>query len=185
MVHKLCRSERIGKFTQLEGWYSNIGTYEYAVPESSTEQNIELFHVLKLKYIDPSGNFALYKCLQFQSQAVYDILTAAGDTSSSQLTSIQGVVASYDRDYGQIKLEIVDMDDKTIYRCIGKGKTFRGTIVEFGVNTAATNDVALRGGFVGGFTLKKLDVAPVGYESLNFDAAYTTQYQFEYPVGDN
>ena len=185
MVHKLNKCERIGKFTQLEGWYSNIGSYEYAAPLNSTKLNIELFHVLKLKYIDPSGNFALYKCLQFQSQAVYDILTAAGDTSSSQFTSIQGVVASYDRDYGQIKLEIVDMDDKTIFSCMGKCKKFRGTLVEFGVNTAAPNDGALRGGFVGGFTLKKLDVAPVGYESLNFDAAYTTQYQFEYHVGDN
>jgi len=182
MVHKLSKSERIGKFTQLEGWYYNKGTYEYAIPENGTK-NIELFNVLKLKYIDPAGNFALYKCLQFLSQTVFDNLTGAGATIST--ITIQGVVASYDRNHGQIKLEIVDMDDKTIWTCTGNGKKFRGTIVEFGVNTAATNDFALRGGIVGGFTLKKLYVVPVGFESFNFDVAYKTRYDIVYPLGDN
>jgi len=182
MVHKLSKSERIGKFTQLEGWHYNKGTYEYAAPENSTKQN-ERFNVLKLKYIDPAGNFALYKCLQIISQEILDNLTSAGATTSN--TSLQGAVASYDRNTGKIKLEIVDMDDKTIATCTGNGKKFRGTVVEFGVNTAATNDVALRGGFVGGFTLDKLDVAPTGFESFNFDVAYKTRYDIVYPLGDN
>ena len=182
MVHKLCKCERIDKFTQLEGWHSIESKLEYAVPENSTK-TFESLHFYKLKYVDASGNFALYKCLQFIPQEVLDNLTAAGATSST--TKLKGVVASYDRNTGKIKLEIVSMDDKNIWTCTGNGKKFRGTVLEFGVNTAATNDGALFGGLVGGFTLKKLDVAPAGFESLNFDAAYTTQYNISYPLGDN
>ena len=183
MVHKLCRSERIEKFTQLEGWFSVITTYEYAVPENSTKKFKTSFNLLKLKYIDPSGNFALYKCLRIFSQAVLDNLTAAGATTST--TGLQGVVASYNRNTGKIKMEVVAMDDKHMFTLTGNGKKFRGTIVEFGVNTAATNDVALRGGFVGSITLDKLDVAPTGYESLNFDVVYKARHDIIYPAGDN
>ena len=182
MVHKLSRSRRIEKFTQLEGWHSYKGTYEYAVPENSTTP-FESLLVYKLKYIDIACNFALYKCLQIRSQAVLDNITAVGATTSNM--SLQGVVASYDRNTGQIKMEIVDMDDKTIATCIGNGKKFRGTVVEFGLNTAATNDVALRGGFVGGMTSEKLYVAPTGFENFNFDVAYKTKYDIVYPLGDN
>ena len=185
MVHKLSRFRRIEKFTQLEGWHSNKGTYEYAAPENSTKQNMEVFHILKLKYIDPAGNYALYKSLQVMSQTVFDNVTGVGATIPSTTVSIQGVVASYDRNTGKIKMEIVDMDDKSMFSCTGNGKKFRGTIVEFGVNTAATNDVALRGGCVGGFTLEKLYVAPTGFESFNFDVVYKNQYDFSYPLGDN
>ena len=155
---------------------------EYAVPENSTK-TFESLHFYKLKYVDASGNFALYKCLQFIPQEVLDNLTAAGATSST--TKLKGVVASYDRNTGKIKLEIVSMDDKNIATYTGNGKKFRGTFHEFGVNTAATNDGALFGGFVGGFTLKKLEIVPVGYESLNFDVAYKARYDFSYPLGDN
>jgi len=182
MVHKLSKSRRIEKFTQLEGWFFKNSTLEYAIPENGTKQN-ETFNVLKLKYIDPSGNFALYKGLQVKSQAAVDNLTSAGATTST--VGLRGFVASYDRNTGQIKLEIVSMDDKHISTCTGNGKKFRGTVVEFGLNTAATNDVALRGGFVGGSTLKKLDVAPPGYENFNFDAAYKARYDIVYPLGDN
>ena len=182
MVHKLCRSERIEKFTQLEGWFSIESKLEYAVPENSTK-TFESLHFYKLKYVDASGNFALYKCLQFIPQTVVADITGAGATSST--TKLKGVVASYDRNTGKIKLEIVSMDDKNIWTCTGNGKKFRGTGVEFGVNTAAKNDVALRGGFVGSLTLKKLDVAPVGLESFNFDAVYKAQYDIVYPAGDN
>jgi hypothetical protein len=183
MVHKLCRSERIGKFTQLEGWFSSIATYEYSIPENSTKQNQETFNILKLKYIDPAGYYALYKGLRFKSQAMLDNVNSAGATTST--IALKGLVASYDRNTGQIKLEIVAMDDKAIWTCIGNGKKFRGTGVEFGVNTAATNDVALRGGFVAGFTLNKLNVVPVGFESFNFDLVYKNQYDSVYPLGDN
>jgi hypothetical protein len=182
MVHKLNKSERIGKFTQLEGWFSTKLSFEYAVPENSSK-NVNPFNILKLKYIDPAGNFALYKCVQIFSQEMLDNLTAAGATTS--IIIIRGGVASYDRNTGKIKLELVAMDDKHTMTLTGKGKTFRGTIVEFGVNTAATNDVALRGGFVGGVTLDKLDVAPTGYENFNFDVAYKTKYDLTYPYGDN
>jgi hypothetical protein len=77
------------------------------------------------------------------------------------------------------------MDDKNIWTCTGNGKKFRGTAVEFSVNTAATNDGALFGGFVCGLTLDKLNVAPTGFENFNFDVAYKTQYDFSYPAGDN
>ena len=182
MVHKLSKSERIGKFTQLEGWFSRKTTVEYADPENSTK-TFDAFNVLKLKYIDPAGHYALYKGLSFKSQTTVINLTSAGATTSN--VNFKGVVASYDRNTGKIKLEIVSMDDKNIWTFIGNGKKFRGTGVEFGVNTAATNDVALRGGFVAGFTLNKLDVVPTEYESFNFDVAYKNQYDFVYPLGDN
>ena len=183
MVHKLSRFRRIEKFTQLEGWFSSILNMEYAVPENGTKQNIEMFHVLKRKHTDPDGNYALYKCLQLVSQSNLNNITAAGATQT--ITGLQGVVASYDRNTGKIKMELVDMDDKTMRTCTGNGKKFRGTVVEFGVNTAVTNDVALRGGIVGGFTLEKLYVAPTGFESFNFEVAYTNQYNISYPAGDN
>jgi hypothetical protein len=141
------------------------GTNEYAPPDNSTK-SYDAFNVFKLNYIDPAGNYALYKSLQLNSQTVFDNLTSAGATVS--LVSIQGVVASYDPNTGQIKLEIVDMDDKSIGTCTGNGKKFIGTGVEFGLNTAAKNDGALGGGFVAGFTLKKLEMAPLGLKILIF-----------------
>lgn len=182
MVHKLCKCERIEKFTQLEGWFSRNSTVEYAYPDNSTK-TFESFNVLKLKYVDPSGHYALYKGLSIKSQAVVNNLNSAGATTSTM--SLKGVVASYDRNTGQIKLEFVSMDDKNISTCTGNGKKFLGTTVEFGVNTAATNDGALHGGFVGGLTLQKMEVAPPGFENFNFDAAYKARYDIVYPVGDN
>ncbi len=146
-------------------------------------KTLKCLHFYKLKYVDPAGYYALYKCLQFFSQATVDNLTSAGATTST--TKLKGVVASYDRNTGKIKMELVAMDDTNTWTCIGNGKKFRGTAVEFSVNTAATNDVALRGGFVSGLTLNKLNVAPTGFENLNFDVAYKTQYDLSYPAGDN
>jgi hypothetical protein len=182
MVHKLCKCERIEKFTQLEGWYTIESKLEYAVPDNSTK-TFESLHFYKLKYVDPAGYYALYKCLQFIPHTVVADITGAGATSST--TKLKGVVASYDRNTGKIKLEIVSMDDKNIWTCSGNGKNFRGTIVEFGVNTAAINDGALHGGFVGGVTLKKMEIVPAGYENFNFDAAYKARYDAHYPLGDN
>ena len=170
------------KRQQLEGWYFRQGTNEYAAPDNSITRS-EGFYVLKLKYTDPTGHFALYKGLSFKSQTVVDNLTAATATTSTM--TLRGVVASYDRNTGKIKMEIVAMDDKHIVTYTGNGKKFRGTAVEFGLNTAATNDVALRGGLVGGYAIDKLDVAPTGFESFNFDVAYKTRYDIVYPLGDN
>ena len=181
MVIKLNKCERIRKFEKLEGWFYAEGTIEYAPPENSTKL-YEAFNVLKRKYIDRHGNYALYKSLQLNSQTVLDNLTSAGATPST--VSIQGVVASYDQNTGQIKLEIVDMDDKSTWTCTGNGKKFIGTTLEFGVNTAAKNDGALGGGNVGGFTLKKLEMAPPGFENFNFDAVYKARYDYVYPADD-
>ena len=182
MIHKLSRKERKNAFKKLEGWFKRNTTLEYAVPENSTK-TFESFNVLKLKHIDPAGYYALYKGLSFKSQATVDNLTSAGATISN--TNLKGVVASYDRNTGQTKLEFVAMDDKNIWTCTGNGKKFRGTGTEFGVNTAATNDEALFGGLVGGFTLKKLKVAPTGIENFNFDTVYKSQYDSVYPPGNN
>ena len=182
MVIKLNKCKRIQKFKKLEGWYFRKATIEYAQPENSTK-SLEGFSVFKLNYIDPLGNYALYKSLQLNSQTVLDNLTGAGATTST--VSIQGVVASYNRNTGQIKLEIVDMDDKSTWTCVGNGKIFRGTTIEFSLNTAAKNDAALFGGNVGGFTLKKLEIAPPGYENFNFDAVYKARYDYIYPKDDN
>ena len=82
-------------------------------------------------------------------------------------------------------MELVDFDDKTVWKCKGDGKKFRGTTLEFGLNTAAKNDVALRGGLVGGFVLKKLKDAPKGFENLIFDDVYKLHYNNVYPPNDN
>jgi hypothetical protein len=182
MVIKLNKCERIRKFEKLEGWYFQKGTNEYAPPDNSTK-SYDAFNVFKLKFIDPAGNYALYKSLQLNSQTVFDNLSGAGATSST--ASIQGVVASYDRNTGQIKLEIVDMDDKSIGTCTGNGKKFIGTQVEFGLNTAAKNDGALFGGYVGGFTLKKLEMAPTGFENFSFDHVYKSRHDAVYLDDDN
>ena len=121
--------------------------------------------------------------MSFKSQATVDNLTSAGATISN--TNLKGVVASYDRNTRQIKLEFVAMDDKNIWTCTGNGKKFRGTGVEFGVNTAAENDGALFGGLVGGFKLKKLNNVPAEFNNFNFDTVYNAQYIIDYPPGDN
>ena len=182
MVIELNKCKRIRKFEKIEGWYLQKGTNEYAPPTNSTTP-YETFNVLKLKYIDTAGNYALYKGMQIQSQTTADNGTSAGATTSA--VSIQGVVSSYNRNTGQFKLEVVDMDDKSIGTCTGNGKKFIGTGVEFGVNTAAKNDGALFGGYVGGFTLKKLEMSPPGYENFNFDAVYKARYDYIYPKDDN
>ena len=175
----ISKKERIAAFGQMEGFYKRKTTHEYAVPANSKKTS-ESTIIFKLKHIDPAGHYALYKGLQILSQATIDNAISAGATSG--LVSILGVVASYDQNNAQYILELVDMDDKTIYRCSGKDNTFRGTATEFGLNTAAINDEALRGGLVAGFTLKKLNNVPAGFiNNLKFDDAYKTQYDSVYP----
>jgi hypothetical protein len=182
MVIELNKCERIRKFEKLEGWYFRKGTNEYAVPENGTKPNNGL-NVFKLKFIDHDGNYALYKGLVLRSETTVGDLISAGATTST--VAIKGVVASYNRNTGQIKMEVVSMDDKNIVTYIGNGKKFIGTMVEFGLNTAAKNDGALGGGFVAGFTLKKLEMAPPGFENFNFDAVYKARYDYVYPADDN
>ena len=156
------KSERISKFTQLEGWYSNTSNFEYAVPVNSANL-VNMFNVLKLKYVDPTNaNYALYKCVQLSEI----------DDVNSHSVGIQGAVASYDRKHKQIKLEIIGMDDNSTMTCTGNGKKFRGTSVKSGTDCL--------GGYVGGSKLKKLKVAPAGFETFDFDTIYTSQYDFVY-----
>ena len=178
MDNKISKKERKCSFKKLEGWFYANGTFEYAVRENSTK-HYEGFYILKLKYVDPFGYYALYKGLNFTSQATTDNLISAGATMSTM--KLKGAVASYDQNTGQIKLEIVSMDDKNIATYIGNGNKFRGTIVEFSLNTATTNDEALFGGFVGGLTLKKLKFAPEALKYLDFDTAYLERYKKVYP----
>ena len=189
MSNKLSKKERKTAFKKLEGWFSNKVIFEYGIPDNSIKK-LDMFNVLKLKHVDRTGDYALYKCMQLlsisQLNALNGIATTVSTTSvNSHAVGLQGAVASYDRNTGQIKLEIVDMDDKTIWTCTRDGKNFRGTNVEFGLNTALQNDAALGGGAVGGFTLKKLDVAPVGFNNFNFDAVYKAQYDSVYPNNNN
>jgi hypothetical protein len=186
MDNKLSKKERKCAFKKLEGWYSNKHTLEFAAPDKSLYK-LDQFNVLKLKYVDPSGYYALYKSMQLLSfegaNAITPVATLASGTSfNSYKVSIQGGVASYDQiNNGQIKLELVDFDDKTIWTCYGDGKKFLGTAVEFGLNTAAKNDKALSGGLVGGFLLKKLKNTPREFEGFDFDAVYNAQYDSVYP----
>ena len=184
MLNTLNKKERISAFKKLEGWYSNLAHVEFAVPDNSSKI-LECFNILKLKYVDPAGDYALYKCLQLVPNELYN--TFAGFSSSPSSTSInnnnvglQGAVASYDRNTRQFKLELVDMDDKTVWTCTGKCKKFKGTFVEFGLNTN-TSEKAFRGGTVGGFVLKKLKRSPAGFENFKFDDVYRTHHDSIYP----
>ena len=181
MLNTLNKKERIAAFKKLEGWYSNLSHLEYAAPDNSSKI-LDMFNILKLKYVDPAGDYALYKCMQFIPNEYYNTLT--GVSSSPSSTSInnnnvglQGAVASYDRNTRQFKLELVDMDDKTLWTCTGKCKKFKGTFVEFSLNTS---EKSFHGGTVGGFVLKKLKRSPAGLENFNFDLVYRTHHDSVY-----
>ena len=183
MLNTLNKKERIAAFKKLEGWHSNLSHVEFATPDNSSKI-LEVFNILKLKYVDPAGDYALYKCLQLVRNELYNTFT--GLSSSPASTSInnhnvglQGAVASYDRNTRQFKLELVDMDDKTLWTCTGKCKKFKGTFVEFGLNTN-TSEKSFRGGTVGGFVLKKLKRSPAGLENFNFDVVYRTHHDSVY-----
>ena len=165
------KSERISKFTKLEGWYSNTSNFEYAMPVNSANLG-NMFNVLKLKYVDPTNaNYALYKCVQLSE---IDDEIIYGTSFNSHSVGIQGAVASYDRKHKQIKLEFIDMDKNSIITCTGNGNKFRGTSVKSGTDCL--------GGYVGGSKLKKLKVAPEGFETFDFDDVYTCQYDFVYNI---
>ena len=187
MSNKLSKKERKAAFKKLEGWFFNKNTLEYAAPNKSIYK-LDRYNVLKLKYVDPSGYYALYKCMQLlpidEANAANSVATLAPGTSINSYTvGIQGAVASYDQiNNGQIKLELVDMDDKTTWTCYGDGKKFLGTAIEFGLNTA---DKALGGGLVGGFALKKLKNTPAGFEDFDFDKVYKAQYDSVYLNNNN
>jgi hypothetical protein len=186
----ISKKERKAAFKKLEGWFSDKHTLEFAAPDKSIYKLYQ-YNVLKLKYVDPSGYYALYKCMQLlpidEANAANSVATLAPGTSINSYTvGIQGAVASYDQiNNGQIKLELVDMDDKTTWTCYGDGKKFLGTAIEFGLNTALQNDKALGGGLVGGFALKKLKNTPVGFEDFDFDKVYKAQYDSVYPNNNN
>ena len=179
MVNKLSKKERKAAFKKLEGWFFNKNTLEYAAPNKSIYK-LDRYNVLKLKYVDPSGYYALYKCMQLLH--IDEEANAANSVATLSPGGIQGAVASYDQiNNGQIKLELVDMDDKTTWTCYGDGKKFSGTAIEFGLNTALQNDEALGGGLVGGFALKKLKNTPSEFKDFDFDKVYKAQYDSVYP----
>jgi hypothetical protein len=122
-----------------------------------------------------------------QANTITPVATLAPGTSiNSHTVGIQGAVASYNQiNNGQIKLELVDMDDKTTWTCYGDGKKFSGTAIEFGLNTALQNDEALGGGLVGGFALKKLKNTPSEFKDFDFDKVYKAQYDNVYLNNNN
>ncbi len=187
---KLSKKERKSIFENLDGrWMSNKATLEYADPVKG-HQTLDIHHLLKLTHVDPGIDHALYKCLQFvpneQMTAIDPVATNAKNTIVNNHTvGLQGVVVSYDRNHGQVRMEIADWDDKSSWKCKGDGKKFLGTVVEFGLNIGLQNDKAFGGGCVGGFALKKLKNAPKGFENLIFDDVYKLHYNKVYPPNDN
>lgn len=186
----ISKKERKTAFKKLEGWFSDKHTLEFAAPDKSIYKLYQ-YNVLKLKYVDPSGYYALYKCMQLlpidQANAITPVATLAPGTSiNSHKVSIQGAVASYNQiNNGQIKLELVDMDDKTTWTCYGDGKKFLGTAIEFGLNIGLQNDKALGGGLVGGFASKKLKKTPKEFKDFDFDKVYKAQYDSVYLNNNN
>jgi hypothetical protein len=181
MLNTLNKKERIEAFKKLEGWYSNLAHLEYAVPDNSSKI-LNIFNYLRLKYVDLAGDYALYKCIQLIPNEDYNNLNGVSTSPSSTSVNssnvgLQGAVASYDRNTRQFKLELVDMDDKTVWTCTGKCKKFKGTFVEFSLNAS---EKAFSGGTVGGFELKKLKRSPAGLENFNFNVVYKTHYDSVY-----
>ena len=182
---KLSKKERKAAFKGLGGWFSNKTTIEYSDPEKG-HQKLDLYNFLKLTYIDPKMDHALYKCMQIkpndQINTIAPVATIAViNTVNNYTISLQGAVASYDRNHGQIRLELIDMDDKSTWKCKGDGTKFRGISTEFSLNTPLQNDEAFRGGYVAAFRLKKLNNVPAGFNNFNFDAVYKAQYDSVYP----
>jgi hypothetical protein len=185
MKTNLSKIERKHELRNLEGWFSNNAVLKYSAANKNIYDS-KRYNVLKLAYLDPHGNYALYSCLQLlsndQANETASVATlASGALVNSHNVGIQGVVASYNQDNnGQIKLELVDFNDKTTWTCYGDGKKFLGTAVEIGLNTAAKDDKALGGGLVGGFILKKLKNTPKAFKNFNFNKIYKTEYNSYY-----
>jgi len=181
---KLSKKERKAAFKGLNGWFSNKATFEYADPDKGL-QKLDHYNFLKLTYIDPKMDHALYKCMQItpndQINTIAPVATIAViNTVNNYTISLQGAVASYDRNHGQIRLELVDMDDKSTWKCKGDGEKFRGISTEFSLNSALPNDEAFGGGYIAAFRLKKLNKAPKGLENLDFAATYKKQFNAIY-----
>lgn len=170
-------------FKNVNGFYLGKSVADFYKIEDSTKKT-QAYYWLSSKYIDPSKQYAIYKCLQIQPKSEYDKLSdVATLTPVEDLFSIgiQGAVINYNQKTNDYQLTIVDYDDKTKFDLTGRDENlFKGTLCEFGLNSKI-NGLDLSGGYVGGITLKKMKLAPRRFINKSFDSLYALKYKTAYP----
>jgi hypothetical protein len=174
MVCKLSVKDKRMKLKGLEGWYKRTATLLYGSPGNDNLKTFDLYLYVNQKHIDSEGEFGLYQALTFKSQVVADDLVSSGATTAA--VNLKLVVATID-DKGNMKLEFPSVDDKNIWLVNGNGKTFNGTITEFGVKT---NDNALGGAVAGYASLRKLKNAPRYLKNMDIDINFNKEYKKQY-----
>ena len=183
-MNKLSKEERKKIFKKMEGFYNNKVVFDYYKPEKDSTQKIQAYNWLHVKYIDPLGEYALFKGLQLIPKTEYSRLTqfnTSPDIKDLYAFSIQGCVANYDKATGEICLNSVDYDDKSSWSYRGtNGRSFYGITTECSVNTALKGDEYLFGGNVGGSTLRKMKCPLKEFKYKDFDAVYLQQYENVY-----
>ena len=171
-------------FENMKGFYLGSATVDFYKPENSTKKS-KAFYWFETQFIDPSKQFALYKCLQIQPRSEYDnlsnlaTLTPVEDLYSM---SIQGAVLNYNKITKDYRLTIIDYDDKTRFDLTGSNqKCFNGILSEFGLNSK-TNGLDLSGGYIGGIGLKKMKYPLREFKDISFDTLYAQKYNAAYPT---
>ena len=175
MCNKLSTTEKKETLKRLEGWYRRSATLHQGIPNDNN--NIKTFNsflVLKLRVVDPCGNFALFSGLHIKSSAVVSDLISAGATTATK--DLKRVVVRINS-RGQITMTVVSIDDKNVWEFAGNSRTLRGTITEFGLKS---NEKALGGGLAGYGKLCKLKSSPEQFKDMNVDDEYTQQYDEVY-----
>jgi hypothetical protein len=169
-MSKLSKKERKRAFKKLEGWLYTKAVAQDASPDST--RNLNYFNVLKLTYIDPKGEFALYKCIQ---------LTPFEGTTIGYQLIMQVAIASYDEAVDdQMRLEVVNNDGQTMAGCSGNGKTFSGRQTRqtrMSTSTSTNGDSFDGFTYVSGFTLKKLKHIPEFFQDFRFDTIYNELFK--------
>lgn len=164
--------ERKQKFREFEGWHLNNTVFNYEQPNSKNTP-LEFYNWAQLEFLDPNGNYALYKVLQVLSKKellkIPNATTAQINYKNLWAVSLQGGVASYNRVTGEIILQLTDYDDKSEWQFNLDGDVYYGVTYEFSVTTPFS------GGNVGGSTLVRT-LPPPGFENTNFNCLYACIY---------
>jgi hypothetical protein len=190
-MNLLSKKERNEVFENIEGFYRNTTVFDYYKP-SDTVQKLEVYNWMNLRYVDPAGNFALYKCIQIVRKEDYEsVLNLATNTPLDPPDrlfryGIQGGVAKYNHTVGTFNLNLMDYDDKSdwCYEGINE-KLFHGITKEYSLNSDLQNDGYFFGGNVGGSSLKKMKRPIKEFRNSNFNDLYENLYSKAYPENQN
>ena len=175
MCNKLYKTEKKETLKGLEGWFKRSATLHYGIPDDNNNiKTYNTFLVLKIRAVDPDGNFALFSGLQMKTQAVVSDLTSIGATTATK--DLKRIVAKINNN-GRITMKVISLDDKNQWDFYGNSNTLIGTITEFGLKSS---EKALSGGYAGFGKLSKLKSSPKQFKDFDVDVEYAQQYNDVY-----